>query len=89
MNKHRALQKFHSFLFLTTENSDTKFSSIRHVNEEVITNIKGMQISRSQNVRCGFLLPLNFSLLLNLELKKKKKKSLICLEFSLVKSHVL
>ena len=36
-NKHRALQKFHSFLFLTTENSATKFSSIRHVNVEVIT----------------------------------------------------
>ena len=81
MNKHRALQKFHSFLFLTTENSDTKFSSIRHVNVEVITNIKGMQISHSQNVRGGFLLPLNLSLLLNLELKKEKK-SLICLEFS-------
>ena len=69
MNKHRTLQKFHYFLFLTTKNSDTKFSSIRHMNVEVITDIKGMQISHSQNVRCGVLLPLNFSLL-NLELKK-------------------
>ena len=43
------------------------------MNVEVIANIKWMQISHSQNVRCGVLVPLNFSLLLNLELKKKKK----------------